>query len=687
MGALWLVVAALLVAAGLPAPAAIEAARANEQLPLLTTAHEVCQLKREQARLGYPIHIRGVVTCVVPDHQAFVLQDATRGVFVRATGAAPRVGELWEVEGVTGPGSFAPIIVATGKKYLGPGTLPAPIKPDWDQLINGTLDDQLVKVRGVVESATYDPGGWSWVMLRTEGGVLRIDLPGSTVTAAQLAGYQKKLVAIEGCLFAMTDPETWQVVVGRVRIFGATFNLEQPDREDIFTTPRKSVTELKFFDPQASAFRRVKLTGQLLHVRGDIHFVLDGNAGVRVMATPDPTLRPGDLVEAVGFPRLSAAAPSLTEAVLRKTGTAELPPPIRIPEDELANLSHDATRVVVQGILASVRESAAGSVLEIQSGTWRFLARIAAPAGFIRSLRLGSRLELTGVYHAETGYQSLGADVAPIDLLLNSAADVRVLAAPSWWTPGRVLAVAGTLALLLVATLLWATLLRRKVEQRTRELGIEIQSREQAEKQRAIAQERARIAHDLHDELGADITEIGMLAARVRTTSNPAAERAECLEQMTTKTGQMVSSLEEIVWAMNPQHDSIASVVSYFSYYAGQFLGLTNIKLHLAASPLAADPALKAVPRHQLFLAFKEALTNIVHHSDARDVHLGFQVTDQTLHLTLADNGRGFAAIAPTAGQDGLTNMRERIAKLGGTLEIASQPGAGTTLKFSLPLN
>jgi signal transduction histidine kinase len=687
MGAYALVVVALWASAAQTSTGAIEPASGTKPLPLLTTAHEVCQLKREQARLGYPVQIRGVVTCLVPEHHAYVLQDATRGIFVRDVGTAPRLGELWEVDGVTGPGSFAPIIIASGKKYLGPGTLPAPIKPEWDQLINGTLDDQLVKVRGVVESATYDPGGWSWVTLRTEGGVLQIDLPGSTVTAAELAGYEKKLVAMEGCLFAMTDPETWQVVVGRVRLFGAAFTLEQPDGEDIFTTPRKSVTELKYFDPQASAFRRVKLTGQLLHVRRDIHFVLDGKAGVRVMATPDPTLRPGDLVEAVGFPRLSPAAPSLTEAVIRKSGAAALPPPTRIPEAELANLSHDATRVVVEGILASVRESSAGSVLEIQSGTWRFLARIATPADSVRALRLGSRLELTGVYHAETGYQSLGADVAPIDLLLNSAADLRVLAAPSWWTPGRMLAVAGLLALLLVVTLLWVTLLRRQVEQRTRELGIQIQSREQAEKQRAIAQERARIAHDLHDELGADLTEIGMLAARVRTTTNPAAERAECLEQMSTKTGQMVASLEEIVWAMNPQHDSIASVVSYFSYYAGQFLGLTNIKLQLATPPLAADPALKAQPRHQLFLAFKEALTNVIRHSQAREVQLSFQVHDQNLHLTLADNGRGFTPTTPTTGQDGLTNMRERMAKLGGTLEIASQPGAGTTLKFTLPLN
>ncbi len=88
-----------------------------------------------------------------------------------------------------------------------------------------------------------------------------------------------------------------------------------------------------------------------------------------------------------------------------------------------------------------------------------------------------------------------------------------------------------------------------------------------------MEQERARIAQDLHDELGSGLTEISMLGARARSASAPVEKRGRYLEQMGEKARQMVTALDEIVWAMNPTHDSLASMVSYFSLYADRFLG------------------------------------------------------------------------------------------------------------------
>jgi len=680
VGLIWLL-------AGITILLNLEMTALGELPATLTTAAEISHLKRQEADLALPVKIRGVVTCIVTQHSAFVLQDATRGVFIRNEGEAPHVGELWEVEGITAKGSFAPIMLAKQKNFLGLGTLPAPITPNWDQIINGSLDDQLVRLRGVVESATYDPGGWSWIMLRMEGGVVRVDLPASDVTAEQLSRYKKNVVHIEGCFFARTDPETWRVRVDQVRVCSATISLEQPDLEDLFATPLKTAKELMMFDPRASTFRRVKLAGQLIHQRGDVYFVMDGDTGVRVIAAPDASLHSGDQVEAVGFPRLSAGAPALTEAVLRKTGNAPLPAPKPLSSEDMVNARHDATLVSMKGFLASARETQTGHVLEMQSGSWRFLARLNQISPVIRSLRLGSQLQLTGVYCAEVGSRSLGEDVAPIDLLLNSPADIKVLTTPPWWTRPRILAGAGLLALLLVAVLLWAVLLHRKVEERTAQLRVQIHSREHAEHQHAMEQERARIAHDLHDELGADITEIGMLATRVRAAASPAEERARCLDQLASRTGQMVSALEEIVWAMNPQHDSLASVVSYFSFHADRFLGLANIKVQMETAPGPAERAVDARVRHQLFLVFKEALANLVNHSGATEVRLHIQMEHGQLHVRIADNGRGLPATSPTAGHDGIANMRARVEKLGGHFAISSEPGRGTTVSFSAPLN
>jgi signal transduction histidine kinase len=138
---------------------------------------------------------------------------------------------------------------------------------------------------------------------------------------------------------------------------------------------------------------------------------------------------------------------------------------------------------------------------------------------------------------------------------------------------------------------------------------------------------------------------------------------------------------------MNPKHDSLASLVSYFCLYADSFLGLAGIKWHLEGTPATADPMVDSRHRHQLFLAFKETLTNVVRHSGATEVGLGIQVQEGYLVLTISDNGKGFSHEAPTEAMDGVNNMRARAEKLGGKFEIRGSPGAGTTVRFDVPLN
>ncbi len=240
----------------------------------------------------------------------------------------------------------------------------------------------------------------------------------------------------------------------------------------------------------------------------------------------------------------------------------------------------------------------------------------------------------------------------------------------------------------LIAASFWITHLRRKVRERTVALVAQIQERQKVEQQRLMEQERARIAHDLHDELGADITEIGMLATRVQGNASGSEEGRRCLEQMSDKSRLMVAKLEEIVWAMDPQHDSLRALVSYFSFFADRFLGLANIKLIIDTSEDAAGLAVEARLRHQLFLVFKEALANVVKHSQATEVRVAVHVENRDLLVVVADNGSGLGKPDPTSGaHEGITNMRRRMEKLGGHFAINTETGKGTTVKFSVPLN
>jgi signal transduction histidine kinase len=160
---------------------------------------------------------------------------------------------------------------------------------------------------------------------------------------------------------------------------------------------------------------------------------------------------------------------------------------------------------------------------------------------------------------------------------------------------------------------------------------------------------------------------------------------------MADKARQMVTALDEIVWAMNPTHDSLASMVSYFSLYAERFLGLANIAWRLDGPFQMKDHVVDSRHRHELFLAFKEALTNVVRHSGATEVRLNIQIEHEQVRLTIADNGRGWAENAngngAAEGMDGVANMRARMGKLGGQFQVNTSNGQGTVVCLDLPLN
>jgi signal transduction histidine kinase len=657
----------------------------SNSLPLLTSAVEVHRLKREEAQRHYPVRIRGVITCVLPEDQGFTIQDSTRGLYVNdfsdSRSVAPRIGEFVEVEGVTDPGKFAPIVNVQHLRGLGTGVLPEPVRPTWDQLVNGSLDGQYVEIQGIITEVHTNS-----VTLLTREGRITVRLRVNDMEPESLTRFEDDVVRVRGILLATWNYVTHEVMPGELRIYGADITIDQVAPEDVFSIPGKNVEQLLLFDPQAGVFQRVKVSGQIVYARDPEYFAMDGKNGFRFVTKKSAELQVGDGVEVVGFPELSGAAPILREAVARKTTSTGLPDPKIIPAENLVRGEYDAMRVRLDARLVNLRETRSEQILEMQSGVRNFIARLTGAHEDVRSIPIGSQLELTGVYSAQGGNRAIGQEIASFELLLNSPMDIRVLARPPWWTLKRLLIILGALAIVLAGTVLWITQLHRQVEERTVELEAQIEARQRVENLRAMEQERARVAQDLHDELGSDLTEISMLIARTRANATPDEKRGRYLEQIGGKARQMVTALDEIVWAMNPRHDSLESIVSYFCLYAEKFLGLGNIAWKLERGSDLPDLAMDSRHRHQLFLAFKEALTNVVRHSQATEVRLGFALQDGHVQLSVADNGRGFPAGAPSEDMDGVENMRSRIVKLGGRFEIVSEAQRGTAVKFYVPV-
>jgi signal transduction histidine kinase len=328
--------------------------------------------------------------------------------------------------------------------------------------------------------------------------------------------------------------------------------------------------------------------------------------------------------------------------------------------------------------------------LILQDGETIFQAHLKEAAGqdSLAGFANGSRVAVTGVCRIDPGEWWAGADwrAKSFRIQLRSAADLILLQAPPWWTLRKVLWIAAALGFVTLAAFSWVAVLRRQVAERSRQLEIQIHERQRAERQREIEQERARVAHDLHDDLGARLTEVNMLSSLVKSPATSPGEKNQYLDQLSLTARDMVTSLDEIVWAVNPRNDTIASLASYFGAYAQRLLDLAGTSCGLDVAEDLPEHPLDPRFRQELFLAFKEALTNVVRHAGATQVWLRISVQQQQLVVVVADNGHGLATRTRQAGADGIANMKERLKSLGGECEISSVSEQGTTVRFQAPL-
>ncbi len=199
----------------------------------------------------------------------------------------------------------------------------------------------------------------------------------------------------------------------------------------------------------------------------------------------------------------------------------------------------------------------------------------------------------------------------------------------------------------------------------------------------AVEQERIRIARDIHDDLGTSLTRISVMADSGTADQQDQAGLRVNLAAIRAVTSDMTRAMEEIVWAINPRNDTLESMAQYLSGYAEEFLAPAGLRLRLDV-PLHLPPwPLSAEVRHNLFLAFKEALNNLVKHAAAREVQVSLRIEPRRFRIIVRDDGCGLPA-APLTAQagNGLANMRNRMAKVGGECRITGVPGQGTTVEF-----
>jgi ligand-binding sensor domain-containing protein/two-component sensor histidine kinase len=200
--------------------------------------------------------------------------------------------------------------------------------------------------------------------------------------------------------------------------------------------------------------------------------------------------------------------------------------------------------------------------------------------------------------------------------------------------------------------------------------------------------ERARIARDLHDQLGANLTQVALLGEMAEADKNLPAEIELHAQQISHTARETTRSLDEIVWAVNPSNDTLEGLANYACKYAQEYLALAGIRYradvptHLPATDIPPEV------RHNVFLAFKESVNNVVKHAQASEAWIRLRLSPENFIFEIEDNGRGLGHIDPKAAQmrNGLRNMKKRMEDIRGEFSISPGANGGTIVRLTIPI-
>jgi len=204
------------------------------------------------------------------------------------------------------------------------------------------------------------------------------------------------------------------------------------------------------------------------------------------------------------------------------------------------------------------------------------------------------------------------------------------------------------------------------------------------DRQLMLERERARISQDMHDDIGAGLTKIAMISEA--KTGEQGTVSGERMLKVAGTARDMINRLNVIVWALNPRYDNLDSLVSYARRYFGEYLENFGIDFKMQVSGDIPDFPVTPDFRRNAFYAWQEAIHNAVKHGACSEINIQIDINDQAMHITIADNGKGFDHAKHGSGGNGLLNMKKRAEDLGGTIEIQSEAGKGTRIMFTFKL-
>lgn len=697
----------------------------------LTNASAVLALSAKDAQLGMPVLVTGVVTVAETDSDwggSFFMQDSSGGVFVASrAGPQPVPGDLVQVAGVSHPGGFAPDVIKPHWKKIGVAPIPSAKPVTSDQLMTGTEDSQRIEISGIVRSAQVS-GNRINVEMASGGYRFHVHLPSSAdIDSGSLVGAK---VLVRGTAAAAFNKRSWLRQILTVTIFcpqSADFIIEEPAPAAPFDEPTIPLNSIAQYRKDRPAGDQVHVKGVVTYQRqGEELFLRDAAGGLHVKTTMTNAVVPGDVVEAVGFPAVENFLPVLEDAVFRKTSDPRLD--LRPTNTTVADLQkglHHADFVLLRGrlmdrLVKGIGPDANGHgfqttlVLQASNTVFAVEKETSETNTFLSAIPIGSLVEARGICLLDS---SDDGKVKSFRLLLPTSHDVRVIEEPSWFTPEHLMVTLASVVAVLLLAIAWTIwvsnknsilklLVREKeaaqrelqlahdqleerVKERTAQLKVEMTARKESELQfHAVLTERTRLAQELHDTLEQTLTGIALQQDLVASQfeKNPAnASHHLKLARNLMRQGQ--EDLHRSVWGLRSRADEDFNLTNALYTSAAQITGGDGIRIETETS--GTPEHLSEVVEENLLRIGQEAVTNAVKHSKASRIVIRWEFDPESVVLSISDNGIGFQSetcSGPKEGHFGLLGIRERTERLGGRLQIISNPGVGTTISVEIPI-
>jgi two-component sensor histidine kinase len=203
------------------------------------------------------------------------------------------------------------------------------------------------------------------------------------------------------------------------------------------------------------------------------------------------------------------------------------------------------------------------------------------------------------------------------------------------------------------------------------------------EKHAAIEEERNRISKDMHDEIGNGLTHIALLSELIHAQHSPGSDIKKDINSISTSARKLVQTMSEIIWALNPQNDTLDNLLAYIREQSYQYFEGMNIAFSIQFPEVLPEIKLTNEQRRNLFLVTKEALSNAMKHSQADSIELGLEITKDEYCFTVKDNGVGMPVNKNKVGSNGLKNMKKRMEDIGGSIEWENGT-KGTSVAYCL---